>query len=218
MLRTHLTPILQAFRWPSWRGWWLSLGARGLSWLRTRHTSKTAPAPRRSRATLVKSRPPHLPAEGIAYSPLAETALVDELFLRLRRTLFQELDKSAARGSAYRESGRLANQQRYFYIQPQGQKGWLFERSGAGWLISQAVKHSERDLLVREREIFDRIELLAPNAKGRLPRIRTTLLGDDLLSMPVYEQKLLQDLGLLTPSPPHEGPSELAQSVYRALL
>jgi hypothetical protein len=136
------------------------------------------------------------------YEPIDYPPLSDEVFVRLKKRIYQELDRYArqpASRAVFRESGKLSTGRPYFYLKPAGEIGWLFERNGSGWLVSPAEKDAVRDLFVREREVFDHAELYLAKDRATMPRVKAPGLGsgEGLLSLPVYEQKLLQRLGLV---------------------
>lgn len=136
------------------------------------------------------------------YEPIDYAPLSDEVFVRLKKRIYQELDRYARQPESrpvFRESGRLSTGRPYFYLKPAGEIGWLFERNGSGWLVSPAEKDAARDLFVREREVFDHTELYLAKDRATMPRVKAPGLGggEGLLSLPVYEQKVLQRLGLV---------------------
>lgn len=147
---------------------------------------------------LVASRPATLEQR---YQLLDQPTLADEIFARLKTRIYQELDEYARKPQSrpvFRESGRLTSGRPYFYLKPAGEVGWLFERSGAGWTVSAAEKDAVRATFIRERESFDATQLYLAKDRHVMPRVKSPGMGsgDDLLSLLVYEQKLLQKLGL----------------------
>lgn len=152
----------------------------------------------KQRRQIVVDRPSSLEQR---YAPLEDAPLGDEIFLRLKKRIYRELDDYARipkTKAVFRESGRLSSGRPYFYLKPMGEIGWLFERDGSGWQVSPAEKDAARDLFIREREILDRTELYIAKDQALMPRIKAPGLGSgsDLLAIPVYEQKILQRLGL----------------------
>ena len=73
-----------------------------------------------------------------AFEPLNHPGLCEELFIRLRRDIYQSLDRGQLH--CYREWGRLATGQSYFFLQPFNQMGFLFECVYAGWVVTGASK------------------------------------------------------------------------------
>lgn len=164
--------------------------------------AKRAPRP------IVQSRPATLEQR---YRILHDGELADEVFLRLRRNLYDALDVIdrqkltrvsskrvgvAAQKQVFREAGRIAPDRSYFYLKPAGETGLLFERSGAGWVICKAEKIIGQNLFLREGEPVDTVTLYFAYDRPALPRVMSKRLGSDLLPLAVYEQKLRQSLGL----------------------
>lgn len=143
------------------------------------------------RRELVKKRPASL---GHQYRLLMDDGICDEFFMRLRRSVYHALDGGAV--TTHRESGKLASGRPYFYIKPFNQAGWLFERSSSGWVVAQAEKLAATDTFLRARTLFDQASVLVPDDPGRLPRVRSVMAGDEMISVALYEKKILDTLGL----------------------
>jgi hypothetical protein len=120
--------------------------------------------------------------------------MCDEFFLRLRRRVYQALD--GGRVTAHRESGKLASGRAYFYVKPFNQSGWLFERSASGWVVAKAEKLAAADTFLRDRTVFDQATVLVPEDPERLPRLRSAMSGDEMISVALYEVRILDTLGL----------------------
>lgn len=140
---------------------------------------------------LVKRRPSSLDQK---YHLLTDDGMCDEFFLRLRRRVYHAIDVAGM--TAHRESGRLSTGRPYFYVKPFNQSGWLFERSSSGWVVAQAEKLSVADTFLRDRTLFDQASVLVPEDPERLPRIRSATLGDEMISVALYEKRILETLGL----------------------
>lgn len=150
---------------------------------------------RRERVALIKSRPATLEER---YQLLEHRGLGDEVFQRLKRRVIEASEAQQLRGGAaiLVEAGKLNPGRAYFYLKPLGRQGWLFERSGAGWIVSRAEKIVAQDLFLREGEPIDAVSLfMAADQKG-YPRVRSTNLSGDLLSLAVYEQRMLVQMGM----------------------
>ena len=158
----------------------------------------------RRRQALVKSRPATLEQR---YRVLELTELGDEVFLRLRRDVYQALDRVARTkpqpgdkgrqaGAIYRETGRLAPGRPYFYVKPPNATGLLFERLGAGWLVTAAEKIVAQDLFLREAEPLDAVVLYMARDRAVFPRVQSAAVGTELLAFAVYGQRLLSRLGI----------------------
>lgn len=165
------------------------------------------------RRRLVVDRPATLEQR---YELIERDDLLDEVFRRLQRQVYTTLDRRTAgvqerlRGPAVlREAGRLAVSDRsgsadprhgqarpYFYLKPQNRPGWLFERSGSGWTLSQAEKIVAQNLFLRQGPALDVVTLHLARDRLAYPRVRSALFGNDLLSFAVYEQKLMEHLHL----------------------
>lgn len=156
------------------------------------------------RQALVKKRPVSLEQR---YSLLEAPASADAAFRRLQARVFEAaaLRADQTGTTIFREAGRIAPNRLYFYVKPQNQRGWLVERSAAGWLVTGAEKIVAQDMFLRDREPVDSVLLYerrdesvdeAAPAK-RSPRVRVG--GDvrgELLAFTVYEHRLLKQLGI----------------------
>jgi len=145
---------------------------------------------------LVKPRPASLEQR---YQLLDHSALADEIFRRLQQRVFgaiSEQERKERGSTVFRELGRLHPGRPYFFIKPQSQEGWLFERSGAGWLVTPAEKIIARDLFLRAEAPVDSVQLFMARDQATMPRVKSLAVGEDLLAFSFYEQKLLQQLGL----------------------
>lgn len=149
------------------------------------------------RQALTKSRPRTIEQR---YELLAHDGVADALFERLKRHVYQDLDARARANPraplVWREAGRIAPNRHYFFLKSPGETGWLFERNGTGWVIARAEKIAARDLFLRRDGAHDRALLFLAKDEGAFPRIRSPLFGDSLLPFAVYEQKLLEKLGI----------------------
>ena len=174
---------------------WFNFFAWARNWRQGQGLGRVRTRPARP---IVVSRPATLEQR---YQLVEYAPLIDEVFTRLKQRVYQELDLYARQPQSraiFRESGQLTSGRPYFYLKPSGEVGWLFERDGSGWTISAAVKDAVRSTFVREREVFDSVTLYLAKDRAVMPRVKAPGLGsgNDLLSMIVYEQKLLQRLGL----------------------
>jgi hypothetical protein len=147
--------------------------------------------PASSASSVIKSRPVSLTAR---YAPLTEGPLCDEFFLRLKRKVYEAMDQGGI--TAHREAGKLASGRSYFYVKPFNQKGWLFERSGAGWVVAWAEKMAASDTFMRDPGVIDIASVQVPEDPTRLPRVQSPVGGGELISMVLYEERLIQSLGL----------------------
>jgi hypothetical protein len=157
-----------------------------------------------SEMKLVKPRPQPTRIED-AYEALDDGDTADELFLRLRRFLYkasdeanQQQDSPVAPPKILREAGRVYPERPYFFLQPLNDKGWLFERSGNGWVVSKAQKIVKDQNFLREQDPWDVVTLYRNRDGQGTPRISSQKLGAELVSFSFYEQKLNEVLSLKT--------------------
>lgn len=182
----HLTSTLQAAQ------------RRASGWRIGRFAETERKVPNRRR--LVVDRPATLEQR---YELVDREELADEVFKRLQRHIYgalatreREGDGGSRAKTIFREAGRLAPGRPYFYLKPQDRPGWLVERSGMGWVVSQAEKIVDRDLFLRRGEPVDSVSLYVATDRPAFPRVRSPLFGTDLLAFAVYEQRLLERLGI----------------------
>jgi hypothetical protein len=152
--------------------------------------------PRRKQA-LVQDSPPNLFA---AYAPTESDTELNASFEALRQAIYGELDRGAAgRGTiVFREHGKLATESQnvrpYFFVQAQGEDGWLFERSGSGWIISRAAKIASQELFIRRAPVD--IVAVYRHPERDVTRVVSPLFGEALLPQLVYQEKLWPFLAL----------------------
>lgn len=181
-------------RWRRWLGRWLGGRARA--------PSNAQGDPRRP---LVVSRPPSL---ADSYHLVYDDHVAETLFQKLRGGLFDatapESDvagRTVGLGArawvgpvTFREFGRLGMDRSFFFLQPQSELGFLFERSGPGWVIARAQKVAEGKY-VREGESWDAVTLFMREGVAQDPRISSSRMGPDLVTLSVYRQRFLEALG-----------------------
>ena len=191
-------------------------GARPTSTARPTRASAVATTPK---PALVKSRPLSLQER---YQPMSSADALDQMFLRMRDSLYEATDvvtavRPGTRGqpsrsqprTVLRETGRLGPKRPYFYLKPINETGWLFERSGSGWVVSRAEKIVGADTFLRRGEPWDIVTLheampaVADRDRGSTGTIRVTSqrIGGELIPFSVYESKLGEELfDEMTPS------------------
>lgn len=169
----------------------------------------------RARKAIVAARPVHLPQD---YQMSLDQRYVDEVFGRLRENIFRTLDEAtvvSAHGQPgiFREFGTTGGKTPYFYLKPLNEKGWLFERSGSGWVITRSEKIVGEDLFLRGVAAWEVANLFSVQPSGQavkfsgkggqgpVPRVMSRALGKELLSLPVYQHKLLRELDLPLAAP-----------------
>lgn len=146
---------------------------------------------------LIKARPASLEQN---YLMAEDGVLPDEAFSRLRSDLFQTINDNQGtltrRRTIFKEAGRLPGGRPYFFLQPADERGFLFERTGSGWVVSRADKIIERGLFLRDYEVIDQVNLFYALDGRTYPRVRSVGPRSELLSFAIYEQRLKQTLGL----------------------
>ena len=135
------------------------------------------------------------------YQPVERVDLIEQTFIRLRKAILQEVQRRDHRPKDYpvtifREWGRLRDGRPYIFIQPHSKTGVMVERTQVGWLLSSAYKDPSQSLFVKSGEIIDNVTLMMAVDRPVLPRIRSQVLGGDLLSLPIYEHQILSQLNL----------------------
>ena len=140
---------------------------------------------------LVKERPSRLQDDFVL---VEDRRTLDQIFLRLRGQFCDpsvRRTKSLGKKTIIKETGKLDPDRLYFYLKPLNQSGWLFERSGSGWLVSRAEKIVGQNTFMRSHEPWDRVTVFdGKSGKLNAPRITSDRLGAELVSFAVYEEKL----------------------------
>ncbi len=150
---------------------------------------------KRSESRLMKSRPASLADD---YGLIHDDDTLDGVFHRLKAAIFSDIDDQRAKRLAggqvtphvLREHGRVTANRHYFYIKPPRDTGWLFERSGTGWVISRADKVVEDNLFIRRGEPWDIVAVFGSKNNSAL-RVSSPRLRADLLSFNIYQRKLM---------------------------
>ena len=164
---------------------WLDLaGVRVKSWLAKKKKQETLPF----FCQKIRTQP-SLPAV-----PFEETAL-DRCFEELRLALLEEWGHLRQNGHVplFVEKGRIEDGRAYFYIKPKDLCGWLFERSGKGWTVSRCEKTGTQDLFLRKGETVD-IVAVAEDSSREFPRVSSSMLGLDPVSLRVYKQYMAREV------------------------
>ena len=160
-----------------------------------------APVGSRQRAKeLVKPRPMSM---SLQWEVIQDDHLGDETFFKIRQQVFEHIDRQrfeggggALRSKMFCETGRIQPGRPYFFLKPTNEIGWLFERSGPGWVISRAEKIVGQDMFLRRGDPWDIVSLYGtPDGAGSL-RVSSPRMKGELLSLAIYRMKLLQNLEL----------------------
>ncbi len=131
---------------------------------------------------------------------LSDPEEVDQIFDNLHRLLLRQIrlpyghDPESLKlwPSWATEKGRIYPGRSYFFIKPHGKKGFLFERSGAGWVISKSEKIVGRDLFLRSYEAWD-IASIAITPSKKL-RVLSSRLGSTTIGLKLYENRLIDQI------------------------
>ena len=124
----------------------------------------------------------------------------DEYFEHLRQTIFWECagvsdiprdGVNRSRAIFICESGWVDPGRRYFYLKPFGSPGWLFERSGAGWVVSRSEKIVSRDLFLRRGSPWDVVTLFKRPGGQRL-RVASNLTQEEIIPFSQYERMMVK--------------------------
>lgn len=139
---------------------------------------------------------------------VTDAVQLDQMFAELRLRVYEKLDQKekslqatrsgSGRGSiggVYREFGKLPGERSYFFVKGFGSLGWLFERSGSGWVVSRAEKIIGRNLFIRKGEAWDFVSVLSSQANEDI-RILSKQLSAGPLSSEVYLSRLWSGLSL----------------------
>lgn len=122
---------------------------------------------------------------------------LDAIFLRMRRNITKSLDdveKLQGKVLALRENGTLMTGKPYFYIKPFSQKGWLFERTDTGWVISLAEKIYGQDSFIRSDHAWDIASILTNTDGNATPRVNSSKFDLNLVSLSLYEDQVKSKL------------------------
>ncbi|MCB9229493.1 MAG: hypothetical protein H6618_07775 [Deltaproteobacteria bacterium] len=145
----------------------------------------------------------HLPSEP-EYHLIQEVDRVDQIFEQLRVTLFSASasltssrireSKVSVAGNFFREYGRIDPGRKYFYLKPESERGWLFERSGIGWLVSRSEKIVSEDLFLRTEAPVDIVTTFCLASRDSVLRISSEYFDAELISPLVYERKMIREI------------------------
>lgn len=120
-----------------------------------------------------------------------------ERFLETRETPYDEVLPESP--SLFWESGKLEPGRSYFYLKKHNEIGWLFERSGYGWVISRCEKIVGQSLFMRREEAWDLVNLYKFDGPFEHFRVASEKTGGHLMSFLLYrkiafEEVVSQDL------------------------
>jgi hypothetical protein len=175
----------------SWRSWWPRDKA-------PRESSQIPKAQelrgREKRGGLTLSRPER--RSTTEWRPVADSRLVRGSFIHFRDLMY-ELNRRTKQeaGSTPRalwESGKLAGDRAYFFLQPWNDRGYLFEETPRGWVVARAEKITAQDQFVRDRLAWDHVILHEATDRPGLLRVSSEQMGEGIVSLRLYEDFMSQ--------------------------
>ena len=133
------------------------------------------------------------------YTLIQERDLADTLFERLKESLYRPYEQGAEEGGFegggyFWEAGRIDPGRLYFYLKKANEKGWLFERSGIGWLVSRSEKIIDQSLFLRLEEPVDIVTTFRAEPDSGRYKINSELMGGELISFVVYERLMVRKI------------------------
>ncbi|MBC7660892.1 MAG: hypothetical protein H7249_14435 [Chitinophagaceae bacterium] len=132
----------------------------------------------------------------VEWNPVEDTQRVRNAFIHLRDLFYHWNQKSkTAPGQPPRlmwESGNVTGHRPYFFIQPWNEMGYLFEMTQRGWVISRAEKIINLDRFMRQLTAWDHVVLYESNELDGTLRVKADQWGEDLVSMPLYEDAMIR--------------------------
>ena len=127
-----------------------------------------------------------------------DPVVVRQVFDRLRGAFEKRLYKNRGLTADFRlEHGAFPDGMRYFFVSPWHESGWLFEQSPTGWSISRSERIVHQNSYVRGSVAWDLVTLLTRDPqKSSLVRLNSRVLGEELMTFPIYEKELSRSLNL----------------------
>ncbi|NRA44764.1 MAG: hypothetical protein HRU09_07400 [Oligoflexales bacterium] len=132
-----------------------------------------------------------------------DDADVDYVFDRLRAYCYERFLETREMGlgsylpeapNLFWESGKLDPGRSYFYLKKHNEIGWLFERSGYGWVISRCEKIVEQDLFMRREEAWDVVNLFKLDGPFEHYRVASEKTGGQLISFLLYRRIAFEEV------------------------
>lgn len=175
----------------SWRSWWGRKSYTGVG--RKRPVPQALHAASSRRAWGLGRTDRRNPVE---WRAVESSQIVHATFGRFRdfmydcnrRTKIQAFD---APHSLW-ETGKLAGDRPYFYLQPWNDRGYLFEQTPRGWVVARAEKIAMQSQFVRERLAWDHVVLHEATDRPGLLRVSSELMGEGIVSLRLYEDFMSQ--------------------------
>lgn len=140
--------------------------------------------------------------EELSYQILSpqDTELADQAFEKMRLSLYKWVYKERDEQQLWQspilftERGFLEDGRPYFFLKPKDQIGWLFERTSQGWVITRSSKITSQNTFMRPYDPWDIVTLYSPKRTESSIRVISQRLGDDIISFPIYEKRLVEEL------------------------
>ena len=140
----------------------------------------------------------------VEWIPVEDSQRVRESFIQLRDVFYLwNLKSKPGPGKAPRlmwESGNVTGYRPYFFLQPWNEMGYLFEMTQRGWVISRAEKIISLDRFMRQLSAWDVVVLYEAGELDGTLRVKSELWGEDLVSLPLYEDAMLRMFKELFPA------------------
>lgn len=154
-------------------------------------------APEKDLEELLKTRSHtgRLDQKRVEWTPVEDSELVRESFIRLRDIFYHWNQKTKSPGKPARlmwESGNITGQRPYFFLQPYSEMGYLFEMTQRGWVISRAEKIINLDRFMRQLNAWDHVVLYQSSELPDTIRVRSEQWGEDFVSLPLYEDAMVR--------------------------
>ncbi len=175
----------------SWRSWWPRE-----KWTRGGTQTRKAQALRAKemRRRLTLARPErHSPTE---WRPVEDSRLVRNAFGQFRDLMYEcnrrTKHEAGATPRALWESGKLAGDRAYFFLQPWNDRGYLFEETPRGWVVARAEKIATQSQFMRDRLAWDHVILHEATDRPGLLRVSSEQMGEGIVSLRLYEDFMSQ--------------------------
>lgn len=162
-----------------WRSWIPALGAAG-----------------QEKASDIGLQAPYA---DFSYSLAQDSSQIDKVFARLQEYCYgrylqsRRLESGGSIGLFW-EAGKLEEGRPYFFIKLSGEIGWLFERSGSGWVIARSEKITHQDLFLRRHEPWDYVNVYMSEVHLEHSRVRAGRSGNHLISFLLYRRLAFEEI------------------------
>jgi hypothetical protein len=175
----------------SWRSWW-----PGEKWtgggVQKRKAQAFQASEKKHRLTL--GRPDRRsPTE---WRPVGDSRLVRDCFRQFRELMYEcnrrTKHQAGETPRALWESGKLAGDRDYFYLQPWNDRGYLFEETPRGWVVARAEKIATQSQFMRDRLAWDHVILHEATDRPGLLRVSSEQMGEGIVSLRLYEDFMSQ--------------------------